>query len=249
MIPILIKLIREHPHWLRNSRGGLSFMKTSTPASGTRADQGKVLLFVFEAGERWPTLCVKTVRTYAAGDAIRRNHDNLKRLRKSVNGTEIALMFAESLYLYDDGSTIFCVESACPGSRFSISSRNLELVMERHIAWQSHLARGAAEFQVLENNMKLPKITQHGDMTPDNVLVSGTDVYLIDYDYTGVCTLAGFDLFNFLSKMRLSPENLRLNYERYFPRYFESIGAEVDSYQSMLGHYHKAEVERKAEKI
>jgi len=49
MITQIEKLIRENPEWLRSSRSSLSFMKVSTPSSGTGGlDNGKVLLLVFE---------------------------------------------------------------------------------------------------------------------------------------------------------------------------------------------------------
>ena len=86
-------------------------------------------------------------------------------------------------------------------------------------------------------------------MTPDNVLVYRDRVYLIDYDYAGVSTLAGFDLLNFISKMKISPETRQAYYEQYFPRYFQSIGAQVDSYKSLLSLYHDEEVVRKSEKL
>ncbi|MDO8589705.1 MAG: phosphotransferase [bacterium] len=245
MIAILTKLIKEHPEWLHARESKLSFMKTSTPASGTKVDQGKVLIFVFEEEEKWPTLCVKTTRTYAAGESIRENHHNLQKLQEEVKGSVHSSLFALPLYLYDDGKIVFCIESVCPGVRFSASTQDVELVMENYIAWQSHLAQNTKEFQTLPDNIRLPVITQHGDMTPDNVLVSEKDIYLIDYDYAGVSTLAGFDLFNFLSKIKLSSETLRLNCGKYFPRYFESIGAEVGSYEALLPLYHQEEVKRK----
>lgn len=249
MIALITALIQKHPQWLRSPGAPLSFMKTSTPASGTRADQGKVLLFVFEEGEIWPTLSVKTTRIYSTGEVIKRNHANLKLLVEGVSGSKHAQMFARPLYLYDDGRVIFCVESACPGVRFSARAHNIELVMDKYIAWQSYLAQGVKKFQTFEGGIRLPVLIQHGDMTPDNVLVSGENIYLIDYDYVGASTVPGFDLVNFLSKMRLHPKALSSYYERYFPLYFKSIGAEVSSYKSLVPLYHREEVRRKDGKI
>ncbi|MDP3763188.1 MAG: phosphotransferase [bacterium] len=249
MIHIITDIIRKHSDWLRSSHSPLSFMKTSTPFSGTKADQSKVLIFVFEEGEIWPTLCVKTTRTYAGGEVIRRNYTNLKLLEEGVRDSEYSQMFAKPLYLYDDGNIIFYIESVCPGIKFSARGHNLELVMGKYIAWQSHLAQNTKKFQMVENSIRLPLITQHGDMTPDNVLISGKNIYLIDYDCAGASSLAGFDLLNFLSRMKLRPETLHSYYEQYFPRYFKSIGAEVPSYESLLPLYHKEEVNRKTEKL
>ena len=245
MISLLTQLIRGHSDWLKTSHAPLSFIKISTPASGVELGKGKVLLLVFEEGESKPTLCVKTTRIYSAGGIIKKNYDNLKLLAKGVVGTKHASMFAEPLYLYDDGSLIFCVESVCPGARFSSGNEDPGPVMEAYIAWQSHLAHKSKEFKTLEGGIKLPVISQHGDMTPDNVLVFRDDIYLVDYDYAGECTLAGFDLVNFLSKMEISSETRRAYYEKYFPHYFESIGVKVESYQSLLPLYHLEEVRRK----
>jgi serine/threonine protein kinase len=249
MISIITRVIQKHPEWFSHPGMPLSFMKVSTPTSGTRVNNGKVLLFVFESGEKIPSLCIKTTRIYSTGDIIRRNYNNLKLLEDGVRGSSYAEMFAKPLYLCDEGSLIFCIESVCPGIRFSAKTHDIELVMGKYIAWQSYLSQNTKKFQTFENDIRLPVIVQHGDMTPDNVLVSGENIYLIDYDYAGVCTLPGFDLLNFLSKMRLSPETLRSYYEQYFPRYFKSIGVSVLSYESLLSLYHMEESKRKAEKL
>ena len=233
MISILDKLVEAHPEWLRATGKPLSFMKTSTPSSGTKADQGKVLIFVFEEGEKWPTLCVKTTRVYSNGEVIRRNHANLKLLGEGVRNSEHSKMFARPLYLYDDGEVVFCIESVCPGTRFPTSGQDIELVMERYIAWQEYLAETSK------------KLVQHGDMTPDNVHIFGKNIYLVDYDYTGMVELPGFDIYNFISKAKLSSELERLYYDRYFPRYFGSIGMAVKSYEDLFPAYHTAEVRRK----
>ena len=250
MISQIKKLIQEHPEWLHSPGEIISFMKASTPASGTKGvDGGKVLLFVFEGGEVFPTLCVKTTRVYSDRDVIRRNYSNLKALHEEVSGNEYALMFAKPLHLYDDGEFSFCIETVCPGATFSAEASNVELVIEKYIAWQSYLAQNTQKFQTLGNGLKLPVLTQHGDMTPDNVLVSGKNVYLIDYDYAGVSQLPGFDLFSFISKARLSPEIERSYYDKYFPLYFKSIGALVESYEDLFPFYHAEELSRKGEKI
>ncbi|MDO8620913.1 MAG: hypothetical protein Q7R31_01395 [Candidatus Levybacteria bacterium] len=245
MIHLLTQLIHQHSAWLKTPLAPLSFMKISTPASGRELGKGKILIMVFEEGEVWPTLCVKTTRMYSTGEIIKRNQNNLKLLEEGVLGSLYAQMFAKSLYLYDDGSVIFCIESVCPGIRFSARPYNVELVMKKYIAWQSYLAQNTTKFQTFENDIRLPMIVQHGDMTPDNVLVSGENIYLIDYDNVGENQLAGFDIFNFLSKLRRSPEVINFYYEEYFPRYFKSIGAQVESYEDILPFYRKEESNRK----
>ena len=280
MISQLTKIIRKHPEWLRCAGAPLSFMKVSMPTSGGEMDKGKgkVLLFVFEQGQITPTICAKTTRVYSAGDVIRRNHGNLKLLEAGVRGSELAMMFALPLYLYDDGEVIFCVESVCPGVMFSAQTRGLELMVEKYIVWQSHLARTADKFlgtediqnlargkinalklpeaavRVLRNYLqkfplsadtKLPVIVQYGDMSPDNVLIFGNNVYFIDYDYVGASMLPGFDLFNFLSKSRGRVESFHAICERYFPPYFRSIGAKIESYDIILFIYYLEELYRK----
>lgn len=250
MISHIRQMILEHPEWLRRPGVPLSFLKASTPTSGTSMDRGKgkVLLFVFEEGQTSPTLGIKTTRTYSAGDVIKRNYNNLKLLAEGVRGSEHAQMFATPLYLYDDGNIIFSVETICPGVKFFPKARSIELVMEKYIAWQSHLARETKKFQTLGQDIQLPVLIQYGDMTPDNVLVSGENIYLIDYDCVGETQLPGFDLFIFLSKIKLHPEVLHSYYERYFPRYFRNIGAHVESYNVLFPFYYGEEVNRKTKK-
>lgn len=249
MISIITRVIQKHPEWFSHPGMPLSFMKVSTPTSGTRVNNGKVLLFVFESGEKIPSLCIKTTRVYSAGDIIRHNYNNLKLLEDGARGSSYVEMFAKPLYLYDDGSLIFCIESICPGIRFSAKTHDIELVMGKYIAWQSYLAHGNKNVRKLENGLELPVLIQHGDMTPDNVLISGEDIYLIDYDYTGESLPPGFDIFNFLSKIKRPPEVLRSYNDRYFPLYFKSIGAKVESYETLFPLYRKAESKRKARKI
>ncbi|MFZ2484906.1 MAG: hypothetical protein WAW81_03135 [Minisyncoccia bacterium] len=222
-------------------------MKMSTPGSGGELGKGKVLILVFEEGESKPTLCVKTTRIYSTGGIIKKNHDNLKLLARGVVGTMHASMFAKSLYLHDDGKVVFSIETVCPGARFSAEDRGIELVMEKYISWQSHLADSSRRTQSLSDGMLLPVLVQHGDMTPDNVLASGEHIYLVDYDYVGENLPPGFDIFNFLSKLKRSPEILRSYNDKYFPRYFESIGAKIESYESLLPLYRRVESKRKVE--
>lgn len=284
MIPLLTRLIREHPEWLQSPAAPLSFMKFSTPASGTGTgtDKGKVLLFVFEEGSEEPSLCVKTTRTYPVGDVIRRNHANLQLLEEGVRGSEHSRLFARPLHLHDDGESIFCIESVCPGEMFSSQARAVELVVEEYSAWQRHLARTAESvwrakdvqdlvrgtidmlglsktsalalwdhYQKfpLNKDTQLPMLVQHGDMTPDNVLISSDGIHLIDYDYVGVNMLPGFDLFNFLLKSKRHAGPFRSYGERYFPSYFRSIGARAESYEGILFAFYLQELFRKKNAI
>lgn len=237
MIPLLTSVIRAHPQWLRRADAPLSFLKVSTPSSGKEGDKGKVILFVFEDGEKMPTLCVKTVRTYAHAEIIRRNHANLNLLHEGSS----ADLFARPLHLHDDGEMIFCIESVCRGAAFLGSPREVALVVEKYCAWQEQLARTAQ----IDPATRLPILVQHGDLTPDNVLISSSHVHFIDYDYVGVSTLPGFDLFMFLSKLKPHGESLRALCERHFPLYFTCIGLEVTSYELLIPMYRLQELKRK----
>lgn len=281
MISLLTQLIQTHPQWLRTPGSELSFMKVSTPASGLEKGKGKVLLFVFEQGEREPTLCVKATREHAAHATIEQNYKHLVLLQEGVQGSALETMFAKPLYISND-NPIFSVESACSGEVFSARNPNIELVAETYGAWQAHLASTAQTMlhtedleklvhrllsalglsklsqQELKNYFKtlplsahieLPSLIQHGDMTPDNVLVSGDSVCLIDYDYVGISQLPGFDLFNFLSKLRTRREPFRYLCDRYFPLYFERIGANIEAYDGVFFAYYLQELSRKEYRV
>lgn len=228
-------------------------MKASTPTSGSGkgADRGKVLLFVFEHGESWPTLCVKTTRTYAEGEVIKRHHGNLISLVEGARNSRFAEMFARPLYLYDDGEFIFSIESACRGRMLSGQVSNLDLVIKEYNAWQSHLASSANQELKIDSKTRLPSLIQHGDLTPDNVLICGKKVYLIDYDYVGFSLLAGFDLFNLLLKTKRRSGSLRYRCQRYFPNYFQSIGVKIkpEEYDNIFFEYYLEELRRKGRAI
>ncbi len=281
MIPRLRQLIAENPSWLYSPSSKISFLKTSTPTSGTKRSQGKIVLFVFESGRKLPTLCVKATRVYSAAEIINRNYTNLRLLIDHALKNTTNSIFAKPLYFYDDGVEAFCIETVCPGERFSVKNSSYELVLKQYGVWQTGLAvshkkiLGAKDLQriafsaihelemssesarLLENyysslsidkNIKLPEILQHGDMTPDNVLVSGNKIYFIDYDYVGLSMLPGFDLFHFLSKSKQRAELAGSFYSsllRHLADYFENIDVEVSVYDGFLFLYYLQESVRK----
>lgn len=58
--------------------------------------------------------------------------------------------------------------------------------------------------------LTVPKVIQHGDLTLDNILFNDREICIVDYDYLGLSYLPGFDLFNLLARQGrdlLHPEN------------------------------------------
>lgn len=278
MITLAKQIIKEHPSWLKNRESELSFMKMSTPSSGRKSGEGKVLIFIFEDRETIPTLCLKTVRSYKFKEIIKRDQANLGLIRRGIEGSRYEKMFAKPLFLYDQEEIIFSLETICPGFKFSSQNQRADLVINSYLDWQEHLAQTKEKFwtgleikdlasQTLkalgfsgepevflqnyygqlftDNRTKLPIIVQHGDLTPDNVLVSGEEVYLIDYDYVGEDLLPGFDLFHFLSKFKTRGEAFRSSCEKHLTCYFEKIGAKITSLQSLFFVYYLQELKRK----
>ncbi len=91
------------------------------------------------------------------------------------------------------------------------------------------------------NNVKLPRIIQHGDLTLDNLLFSKNGLCIIDYDYVGSSDIPGFDLFGLFR--RFNRANLAKLCEEYFPTYFKKIGGkfEGDNYRGLMFLYHLIE--------
>lgn len=280
MIASLKQVIRANPQWLRTSDADLSFLKMSTTGYLHEPEGGKVLLFVFERGEKQPTICAKTTRTHATGTVIRRNYFNLRLLAEGVRGSDYRELFAKPLYLHDRDNLIFSLESVCHGEKLALVPRNTPLVLKKFIGWQSHLSVNAKKiwnFESIANlanktikslglsevstlvlkdfykylavdpEIRLPALIQHGDFTVDNVLVSRDGVCLVDCDYVGISTLPGFDLFNLFFKSGNRLGSLQTNCDKYFPRYFATIGARVlpEAYASIWFIHYLRERQRK----
>ncbi|MBI5138656.1 MAG: hypothetical protein HZA95_02565 [Candidatus Vogelbacteria bacterium] len=95
------------------------------------------------------------------------------------------------------------------------------------------------------DNVMLPALTQHGDLTPNNVLLSGDHVSIIDYDFIGISTLPGYDIFNFILKFHCYDVSFRAICERYLRRYFEKIGVKIVSLDVLFFAYYILEIKRK----
>ncbi|MBT4209288.1 phosphotransferase, partial [Candidatus Woesearchaeota archaeon] len=173
-------------------------------------------------------------------------------------------LFAQALYLHDDGENIFSIETICPGKRIKLNKKKLSFVVAEYIGFQEYLAKNSSEsvsdikdfvkeiisksklkeldqqklLQFTEtlplDNVKLPRLIQHGDVTEDNILLSKKRLCIIDYDFVGVTDLPGFDLFGLFSRFNQS-EVKELCY-KYFPKYFSRIDVDVESnkYKGLL---------------
>ncbi len=87
-------------------------------------------------------------------------------------------------------------------------------------------------------DINLPRIVQHGDVTPDNVLLSEAGVSIVDYDDVGNTDIPGFDLFSLFR--RFSRDVFSGLIKEYFPAYFQSIGGtfDIENYRRLLFLYH-----------
>ncbi len=230
--------------------GEASFLKYSTPNSG-KSLADKVIFLVFAPGAATPSLCIKTVRSYGAREAIVRSFENLKTLNGATAGSPSEALFARALHLHDDGEHVFSVETACEGSRARLSLANFETAIEEYIRFQAHVAlpplRGAEElaigvlrdcdlgpqdkgellrfFDALPpTSFKLPHALQLGDLTEDNMLFSSSGMRIVDYDRVGAIDLPGFDLFGLC--LRFARERSHELCEKHLREYFARIEAE-----------------------
>jgi len=264
MIRIFDKVIKENlTELLTNNNLPLSYLKFSTVTSGSDLSD-KVVFFVFKKDTPKPFLCLKTVRNYEAKHAILRNFNNLKKLNKLTDNSPYDHMFAKALYLYDDGENVFSIETICSGRRIKLNKKKLEFIVTEYIKFQEYLTRHNSESTVdIEQftkeivtqarlkesdqheilnfitslpltGMRLPRLIQHGDLTEDNALLSKDGLSIIDYDFTGVTDLPGFDLFSFFNRYNQS-EVKNLCY-KYLPEYFRRIGADLggDNYDGLF---------------
>lgn len=273
MIQVINDIIQKNKHWLEHPESELSFLKMNTPASGTLPHFGKVLIFVFENGRKTPTVCVKTTRTYEAGETIKKNYENLVLL--SQLSSEV-ITTAKPLLLFDNKEVVLSFESVCPGIKFSSGIATVETVLNAYITWQNGLKStrvlSSADLDSVttqtitllglskeneeillkkyssldqDSDFLLPELVQHGDMTPDNVLVDGNRVFLVDYDYVGLSKIPGFDIFHFLSKTVKKSGEFKKHCELYLGKYFEAIGGRVKNIDKLLFTYHMQESLRK----
>lgn len=265
MIDLIRQVIAAKlPGLLNGSAETISFLKYSTPTSGRKRGD-KVLLFGFKPNEATPFLCVKTVRDYGGGgEVVRRNFLNLTKLNALVTGGPAAALFSRPLYLHDDGENIFSLESASLGRRVVLNQPRLEVVVDQYIAFQAWLAQSGQALEsgeVLAQEIfsrvdlsaqglltlkdflnfaslaavKLPRLLQHGDLSPDNVLLTADKTLsIVDCDFAGFTDFPGFDLFSLF--YRLNPRGTTALCQQYWPKYFQQIKAlvPINAYPDLL---------------
>jgi len=256
MIGLIHKtIVDKFPDIVGGIDTSLSFLKYSTPTSGGSLND-KVIFLVFKDKEKVPFLCIKTVRNYDAKEVIVQNFNNLKKLNILTVGSSYSHLFAQALYLHDDGENIFSIETSCNGRRMKLNKKKLKDVVAEYIDFQEYIAKrnskittdakefvkemiAQSELKELDKeellrfvtslplvNIKLPRLIQHGDLTEDNMLLSKNGLCIIDYDFVGITDIPGFDLFGLFNRYN-KHETKKLCYE-YLPEYFERIGAELE---------------------
>lgn len=275
MIKIFEKVIRENlAESMTETDFPLSYLKFSTVTSGSGLND-KIIFLVFKKSACTPFLCLKTVRNYGAKQAVIRNFHNLQKLNKLTVGSSHKHLFASAVCLHDDGENVFSVETACQGDRIGRDKNKLAVAILDYIVFHEYLAKknenslrnmrqmadetvtksglnGADQQKILEYfeklptaNAMLPRIVQHGDLTPDNILLSKDGLCIVDYDDVGNTDIPGFDLFNLFR--RFSPTDFWRLYREYFPVYFRKIGGtfDIDNYRGVLFLYNVIEYVQK----
>lgn len=274
MIKIFEKVIKENlAELLIPVDFPLNFLKFSTVTSGAGLND-KVIFMVFKNHANLPFLCLKTVRNYEAKHSILRNFRNLQKLNTLTNNSPFEHMFARALHLHDDGENIFSIETACVGDKVGKDKQKLMVAIRDLIDFQEFLVNrsdrvlrdgkqlaeeaikraelGESDrnkflkyFSVLSLDINLPRIIQHGDLTPDNILLSRDRLCVVDYDDVGNTDIPGFDLFSLFRRFSRA-DFLELS-DKYFPIYFKKIGGKFDAnnYRGLLFLYNFIEYTQK----
>jgi hypothetical protein len=275
MIKIIEKVIKEQlAEYLTKVDFPLYYLKFSTATSGSGLND-KVIFLVFKNQACLPFLCLKTVRNYEAKQAILRNFHNLQKLNVLTVGSPHKYLFARAVFLYDDGENIFSLETACLGRRIELDKQKLKTVLAEYVAFQEYLAKQngnslrsmqelaretitepglneLGQHKLLEyfaklpqTDIRLPRITQHGDLTIDNILLSEDGLHIVDYDDVGNTDVPGFDLFSIFR--RFNSADFPKLCDEYFPAYFQKIGGKFDinNYRALLFLYNFIEYRQK----
>lgn len=231
----------------------LDYIKYSTTVSGTGIGN-KVLFFGFKNKQKFPSVVIKTVRSYRDASVIKKGNKNLKYINTLTTGTEFYNMFPKALLIYDDGYNVFNAETVCIGERATLNTP-LTPILTSYTALTKHLlsqVKDTLELNVdygqrLINNfqgsphtiraltdylealwtnqsIRLPALPQHGDLTTDNILLDNGNVRIIDCDIFGDIQVPGFDIFHLLSRNKI------LKWKSYLQDYLNELGInyEVD---------------------
>lgn len=95
------------------------------------------------------------------------------------------------------------------------------------------------------SRIRLPRIIQHGDLTPDNILITDHSLCVVDYDDVGNTDLPGFDLYSLFR--RFSWAEFPELFKEYFPEYIKRVGGEVEGsdYRGLIFLYNFIEYTQK----
>ena len=197
----------------------LSFVKFNTAGSPLRTTPN-VLFFCFDGGQL-PRWCLKTVRAPRDNAIITKSFADLQALYRLSGANGI---FPRPIWAGEDDGIAWSIEEAVPGHR--ASAAEIPQVLKTYIEFQrttgivgtipakekaaaliQRIDLSAAECAQLQALCEahcrgaIALIPQHGDFTPDNVLVSASRISIVDCDSFMPEGVAGFDMFHFLSRI------------------------------------------------
>lgn len=261
MIRLIEKTIKDKLCYLARVEGAsLDFLKYSTPSSHNNLD-GKVLFFVFLDDDPQPSFVVKTVRTYGSKHVVENAYYNLARLNKLVATVTYKKMFPEHLYIYDDGNEfIFSIETYVDGVGMRNNENNLRLVFREYTNFQKSIY-GCKTFDsffsyaevmirkldleikesdtllqytqnLSKDDFKMARLSQHSDLTADNVMLKDGELRVIDCDSFGTIELAGYDIYRLV--LRGDPTKLFL----YLDCYFKALGLPIKASKALIFLYY-----------
>lgn len=108
----------------------------------------------------------------------------------------------------------------------------------------------AKELKTDVDNLILPAIIQHGDLTPDNVLNDGGQIKVIDWDHFGKIDLPLFDLLTFLQRWSGSRDVYFVSkYLKIIEAYLQEFGIKRQALKALVFSYYLWDFLRKKEQL
>ena len=238
MNEIIERIVRTHAPESAGKR--LSFIKLNTAGSPMRG-KPKVLFLCFFNEEQFPAFCLKTVRSKGHNAVITEGFGVLQQLEKIAGGKNL---FPRSIWQGEDDSIAWSIESAFAGrkpvagdttnivdayfdfARASLPRKRIangEEVAKKLIADIDCSSEDKKALEALWKEVAIPEIIllpQHGDFTPDNILVAREGVHVVDCDRFLPEGVAGFDIFYFLVRTLQTKSDVTA----YLQKYCEIVG-------------------------